>query len=508
MAGIGFELKKMFGKKGIFARIKAYGYAGIVVTGPMLLAVLLLIGVRLIAMYAGAPNQRVELLNSIITVTLLASMAVTSFFSMVTTRHVADLLYEERKNQVLPSFWGSVSIMLVGGGALYAIFLLFSGIPISYRIVSFIFFEELILVWMQMNYLTAIKDYRGILLTFAFCVLAALIAGVLLHFAGLDIVLNLLLVVTIAYGLMAVIYYWLLIRYFPAGTISSMYFLRWFDKYPELAWIGFLSTLGMYGHLVIMWTSPVRRHVEGIFYGAPEYDVPALLAYLSILVTNICFVTSVEVNFYPKYRNYFGLYNSRGTYSDIEQAEKEMVVTLYQELSNTFAKQFFTTIIFIVAGSFLLPFLPLGIDEDMLGIYRVLCVGYALFAIGNCVMLIQLYFADNKGALYSVIAFAATSNVVTLIMKNGAIAGYGLGFIIGGLVYTIVALYLLNRYLNRLCYHVLCNQPIVAYVKRGKLTEISEKYTQKYYERYGEGRVEEDEETVHGTSNAELGTEK
>ena len=42
MAGIGFELKKLFRRKGMLAGLRAYGYAGIICTGPMLLGVLLL----------------------------------------------------------------------------------------------------------------------------------------------------------------------------------------------------------------------------------------------------------------------------------------------------------------------------------------------------------------------------------------------------------------------------------------------------------------------------------
>lgn len=41
MAGIGFELKKLFRCKGMLAGLRAYGYAGIICTGPMLLGVLL-----------------------------------------------------------------------------------------------------------------------------------------------------------------------------------------------------------------------------------------------------------------------------------------------------------------------------------------------------------------------------------------------------------------------------------------------------------------------------------
>lgn len=45
MAGIGFELKKLFNRRGLFATFRAYGYAGVVCTGPMLLGVVLLLGV-------------------------------------------------------------------------------------------------------------------------------------------------------------------------------------------------------------------------------------------------------------------------------------------------------------------------------------------------------------------------------------------------------------------------------------------------------------------------------
>ena len=39
MAGIGFELKKLFQKRGLAATAKAYGYAGVICTGPMLLGI-------------------------------------------------------------------------------------------------------------------------------------------------------------------------------------------------------------------------------------------------------------------------------------------------------------------------------------------------------------------------------------------------------------------------------------------------------------------------------------
>ena len=104
MAGIGFELKKLFRRKGLFASLRAYGYAGIICTGPMLLGVALQLGILLLCGWVGAERAQQDLLVCMITYTLLFSLTVTSFFSMPVTRYLADMLYEEQEQAILPSF--------------------------------------------------------------------------------------------------------------------------------------------------------------------------------------------------------------------------------------------------------------------------------------------------------------------------------------------------------------------------------------------------------------------
>ena len=166
MAGIGFELKKLFRRKGLFASLRAYGYAGIICTGPMLLGVALQMGILLLCGWVGAERAQQDLLVCMITYTLLFSLTVTSFFSMPVTRYLADMLYEEQEQTILPSFWGSSSMMLVLGCALYGLFLLVSGATLLQGLLCLWLFAEMIVNWNAMSYLTAIKDYRGILCSF------------------------------------------------------------------------------------------------------------------------------------------------------------------------------------------------------------------------------------------------------------------------------------------------------------------------------------------------------
>lgn len=483
MAGIGFELKKLFSKKGLFALIRAYGYSGVICTGPMLLGMALLMGVRSIAVSAGMAKDSQELLICMITYTLLASLAVTNCLSMITTRYVADVLYVEDDDKVMPSFYGSTAIMFVAGGLLYGAFLVCSGVGPGYQACCFVLFMELIVVWTQISYLTAVKDYKGILLTFAAAVAGALAVGYALVRAGGEPILSLLLAVIAGYGIMTVWYYKLLIEYFPQGNTSSLEFLKWIDKYPQLIGVGTFIGIGLFAHLVLMWASPAGVQVKGLFYSAPVYDVPALFAFLSILITTINFVTSVEVNFYPKYRTYFGLFNNGGTLIDIQRAQEEMTGTLIRELSYTFAKQFFASVVFIVGGTLLIPGLPFGFTEEMLGIYRVLCVGYAFYASGNCIMLMTLYFSDNAGALFSTAVYAVCSVGGTILTMDGDSRYYGIGFLFAGVVFTAAALMRLLFYLRRLSYHVISKQPLTSVKVRGLATTIGKKMEERYHDK-------------------------
>lgn len=475
MAGIGFELKHLFRKKGLVALFRAYGYAGIITTGPMLLGILLLLGIMFLSKVSGTGKLEQELLVCMITYTLLASLTVTSFFSLVTTRYIADMIYEEKKETILPSFFGSCVVMIIIGGCMYGIFLCFAGISTKYIVINFMLFCELIMVWTAMNYLTAIKDYKGIFLSFAAAVAVSFLSGLLFLKLGAEPVAGLLLGVCCGYGVMMLADIVLLCSYFPDYGASGFSFLKWFDEYRSLAFIGLFTNLGLFSHLVQIWFSPIGVQVKGWFYGAPTHDVPALLAFLSILITTINFVVSVEVNFYPKYRNYYSLFNNKGSIKDIMQAEEEMLTVLDTELVYTARKQMYVTALMISVGVLLVQKLPLGFNDTMEGYFRILCVGYGVYAVGNIMMLVLLYFTDYKGALMASAAFAVSAFLATAVITRFDTLYYGFGFTLGSMVFFAVAWVRLRFFTKKLPYHILSTQPIIARKRYGVLSKLAER---------------------------------
>ena len=472
MAGIGFELKKLFHRKGLVAMVRAYGYAGVICTGPMLLGILLQFGVLAVSGWWHVPRADQNLLVCMITYTLLASLVLTSFLSMPVTRFLADMLFEHHEETILPSFWGSTTLMLAVGAVLYAVFLLFSGATLMQGLLCLWLFLEMIVNWNAMSYLTAIKDYQGIMWSFVAAVVVAFLSACAMMALGLPQVESLLAAVAFGYGVMMVWDVVLLYRYFPQSDESPWTFLKWVDEFLPLAFTGLCTNIGLFAHLVICWVGPVGVQVKGLFYGAPYYDVPALIAFLTILITSINFVVSVEVNFYPKYRDYYSLFNDGGVVGDIVTAEEEMLAVLNRELRFTALKQLFVTAAVLSLEGTLLDLLPLGFNDLMHGYFRTLCVGYGLYAVGNTVLMILLYFTDYRGAVTAAAVFAVSASGFTALSMAFNTAFYGFGFLIGAALFYLVTLLRLDAFTANLPYRVLGQQPIVAETRAGRFTRL------------------------------------
>lgn len=461
MAGIGFELKKAFAKKGVLNLFKAYALSGVVVTGPMLLSILLLISLRILFQGTDHPSQEQLLINGLITYTTLFSVVFVNCFALVVIRYVADVIYAEKFSLVMPSFFGSVTFLIASGEVLYGAFLYCMRIPLRAAALAMLLFAIHVIVWMQINYLSAIKNYAGILLAFLGAVLCGIVSGwflnaYVLHDAGYAVIVA----VITTYGILAVGYHVLLGSFFPRGEGSPYAFFKYFGRYKELLITGICLQAGIYGHIVIMWFSPAGNVIA---YGLREcavYDLPAMIAFLSCIITVINITTSLEVNFYPYYYKYIHLLNHGGSLNELKKAESAMKRTLYDEIFYCLIKQFFVTLVFIVGGSMLLKSLGFSFTGEMLGIFRVLCVGYALYASGYALLLVLLYFS-YRFVYVPLVLYALAAIGLSVFVSNGAPGLFGAGFVIAGLIFLTGTYIALSRHLKNLLLHIFVGQQMV-----------------------------------------------
>jgi uncharacterized membrane protein len=482
MAGIGFELKRLFGQKGLVLNVRANLYASIVVAGPIIMGAVMLFGINYLALQGGATSHEKDLAVVIVTYSILFPLLLTNVLSFVVTRYVADMLYEDQRDRVLPSMYGAISLCLPVGAIGWIIFLFLSKLPWLYGVLSFSLFCEAIVVWIQLSYTNAAKDYRSAVTGFAAGVLTGLLAGYvfiwLLHW---EVVASLLAAVCIAYGVMMIGFTVVLHSYFPIGGGSAFKFFEWLEKYPSLVAVGFFSIAGLFIHMLLMWwASPWGRRVTGLFYHAPSYDIPALLALLTTLVTTVYFVTSVELAFYPKYRQYFSLLNGGSPLDGLNKARHEMVTVMKQELFFLAQIQLVVEILAIVLAGSILPRIGLGFTPTMISLFRVLCVGYGMFAIGNSMLLFLLYLSDYRDAMLAALALFVASTVGTLVTLALPEFFYGFGFVLASLFMFSAAWIRLSAYVNRLDYNIFCRQPVFMKIQNKWLTRLARKLDSSY----------------------------
>lgn len=460
MAGIGFELKKLFVGRGAIRRVRAYAYASIVCSGTMLLAVVLLLGVQRLAKMFGATETDSETLIAMMVYALMGSLLLSSLWQMLLSRFVADQLFTQTPERVLPSLFGGSIFLMVPGGLAYGLFLSYAhSVPVLIRFLNWALFMVLIVVWLQMAYITAAKDYRRILRVFFLGVVTALAIGWLLLSLNISVLTALMAALVVGYGVMMAGFTRVLLLYFPTGEGSLFAFLSWMKKTPDLVLIGVLSMSGAFVHLIVMWFGPYGETVAGLFRHAPAHDAAAFFAFLVTIPANINFVVSVEVNFYQKYRRYFSAVTDGGTLSELTLAREDMVAVLQQEIFKLAQVQVF----FMVAYSVLMRYFleTIGFTREMIGMFQIMCVGYSAYAVGNSLMLLQLYFNDRKGALITSLVFFAANLGITVYTMRGSPLYYGIGLTIAGAAMYVTGLVRLMTYVKRIDYHVFCGQPVL-----------------------------------------------
>lgn len=473
MAGIGFELKRLFKYPGIIMQMRAQLYAAAVITGPMILGATLLLIIKFTAQYYQMSAADQDAVVVMTTWSILFPLLLTSLFTFVLARFIADMIYQEKLSTILPSMYFTISFCMVIGGLGWGIFLAFNDIKLIYKILTFFLFLEATMAWIQISYTNATKDYRAVLMGFVYAIAVAIIVNIILYnTTKSDPIANLLLSAVAGYFVMILSYTIVLHNYFPIGSGTSFLSWLWYIKYPSLIMVGFFSTIGLFAHIILMWNSPWGVNAIGLFYHAPQHDIPALFAFFTTLVATVNFVTSIEVKFYKHYKTFYALLNDKGSLFDIQNAYKELVTVMRQELFYLAQIQIFVTMIAIVVLGELIGKLGLGFTSGMVGLFRVLTIGYGLYAVGNVFMLLQLYLVNYRGALITSFALALVNVAGTLYVIQLPEIYYGFGLVLAGFAMYIVGWIQLAIYSRKLDYQVYSKQPIFVKENEGLITRF------------------------------------
>ncbi|WP_438446801.1 exopolysaccharide Pel transporter PelG [Gorillibacterium sp. sgz5001074] len=463
MAGIGFELKRIVqGQKGYYYNFKAYAYSSLVTVGPMLLCMLMMVVMQRLIILAGGTHLEKEIFLASSEYAFVFSLLVTSPITMLISRFVSDKLYMKEHDDILPSFYGVTSVCLLVGGAAGAIFLYPSPLRDTYKLSLYLFFMELIVVWIQAIYISALKDYMRIVKSFIIGSSVSMLGAVIsIFFFSWDMAASIITSMGAGFFVMAVMFSYHLERCFKSPNKTYFAFLAYFKQYPSLALIGVLQTVGFNLHNLLAWRSSMGIPVADTFVYAPSYDVPVFYAFLTVIPSMVIFVVSMETSFYEKYMHYFSSVLFGGTLQEIMKARKDMLYVLFQELSFMMEIQLFFSICSIAGGNRLLPMI--GFSSEEVDTFTILVLGNFLYIFMFVLVLILLYFDDRKGAVCT---------TAILFVGNGLLNGlevfgesHGFAFFVTALAALAVVMVRLLYVTKNINYYTYCSQPLVSGLK-------------------------------------------
>jgi uncharacterized membrane protein len=455
MAGIGFRLREMAEKKTFIQWLKLYTFSAVIFAGPWLISIVTL---ALISAFAiplmGHEELRVFIVN--IVYIYFLSLVTTGVLHLTLSRYVSDQIYMHNSQAIGQVFVGAVALTCAVETIIGALGLFMADLDLFYKFCILGLYVTVCIIWVEMVFLSALKDYLGIVGAFAIGYALSFALGQMLGMSfGLGgLALGFLCGQVLLMG-------YLMYRVLDEFGIEGGFhvdFLRYLRRYPSLALAGVAYNLAIWIDKVAYWHSPSGIRVQSYFYTHFPYDSAMFIAFLTIIPTLAIFLLRVETDFFWKYKAYYGAIVHRAPFKEILQRKDEMRSVLVSAFKTSLIYQGgITTLAFI-----LMPFLLMlaGIDPALVKVFRVGVVG-AFFHGYFLILIILLLYYDFRG----VVLFLSTSFLICnagfsilAIYLGDDFAGFG--YLFACAIQCLIGFLMFSNRFRNLEYLTFMRQPV------------------------------------------------
>ena len=455
MAGIGFRLREMATRKTFAEWLKLYTYSAVIFSGPWLISILALAALSVFAL----PSMQ-ELDVRLFTVTIVYSycfsLISTGLIQLVVTRYVSDQFYMRNPDAVVPTFVGAITVTVLFQTMTGAIALFFADVDFLYKVVALGIYVSVSVIWVEMLFLSAAKDYANIVIAFAVGYLSSFLGAQLL--GAVYRIHGLLIGFLIGQVLLMVMLMHRIFAEYRFGKGFDFAFLGYFKKYPTLAGAGVAYSAAIWIDKIVMWYSPSGITIHSYFHTHFPYDSAMFIGYVTIVPTLSIFLLRIETDFYLRYKNYYGTILQKAPLELILRRKAEMLEVLRQALKTVLIYQGCVTI-----GAFIvMPYLVtvLGIDPADTPVFRVATIG-AFFHGGLLILMILMLYFDFRGAgfLLSLFFLLANFGLTVLSLDLGPWA-LGFGYAAAAFLSVLLGLLMFVNRIRNLEYITFMRQPL------------------------------------------------
>ena len=451
MAGIGFELRKILREDRLLSLTKVYGYSAILSSGPWAVSIIAIVIVGFLNLVSYDPyyaNFKFQVVSSYAFI-LATSLITIGILQLPLTRYVADLIFKNKEDEVLPTYFGSIVVSWV------------VSLPIVIPLYNYIFYDQttmfilgtisvflvLCAVWISSMLAASLKYYTAVVWSY----FAAYALIVILSYFFANSLETLIFIFFMGNMILFVILLSLIIKSYRSSIFLKIEFFLAPNYHTPLTIAGFTYNLGAWADKFIFWYHPLTGYtVIGNLHASTFYDMPIFLAYLSILPGMAIFFYRLEADFAEKYDFYYDAVRSGGTLMQIKTYRKDMINVIRHAIHEVLMVQGIVDIILFLSAPSVFDILH--IPRLYLGLLLILTIG-AMLQVAFMSVLAILYYLDRKVvAMWLSIGFFITNTIFTLISIELGSSFYGYGYTISLLVVFIASLFVVRDEMRRLDY--------------------------------------------------------
>jgi uncharacterized membrane protein len=451
MAGIGFELRKYLDKHTFLGTIQAYGYAGIIGAGPWVLSIIGVIIVGVLSVLLNVESLSISAFFVSTTWLMAVSLIITGCIMLLFVRFIADQLYQNKNDRILPNVVGLLilSTLVSGAIATLAMTLFFSDQSPLYCVLMIGNFVTLCNIWLTVIFTSGTKKYKTVLWAFFIGYLSVVVFSILMHRYGTE---GLLTGLFIGHGILLFFMLTLIFKDYPGNELLRFDFIIKKNIYLRLIFIGFFFNAGIWIDKIIFWMTPATSSaIIGPLRASVIYDLPNFLAYLFIIPGMAVFLVKIETDFVEAYTKYYQAIKNGETLRKIEEYKDDMFVSVVEGLIQIIKVQGITVLsIFLLAPKI---FEIIDISKQYLNLFYIDMIAVAFQVLLLSILNILFYLDRLSEALMVTFLLVVSNGLLTWFTLHLEPSFYGLGFCGSMLITTGFGYYILQHTFKKLEYY-------------------------------------------------------
>jgi uncharacterized membrane protein len=449
MAGIGFDLRKIFYTEKGIRKAKVSFQSIFITSGPWIISIFTIVALKIINETIMTKSE-FNTLISVFVYLFVFSNILSSPVTNLVTRHVSDLIYKEKPDEILSSFLtGFILIGAISFLISYLFLMYFTNLQ-KYALEISYLFSSLNILWFVMIFVTMLKKPKKVFNAFLFGIIVVVLLNI---FYAKGVLIKSLNSFTI--GICLTIYFLISLIYEQFKFNNKISF-KWLlnVKYYPLVFSGFFLYLGMWSDKLVYWffSDKSVNLIKG-FYCYPAYDFATFLAFLTIIPTTAYFVIFIETDFHKSQRTFLNLLEQNKSLYQIKRFEEELMLKFYKSLLNIFCFQFAIAIIFMFLSIYFLE--HFNILSDSLPFLKIATMCASFQMIFNVIVIFFYYYDFQKEATLITFLFFLLNATFTYFVKNLPFEYTGYSYFFSLIISILLGFFVAKYKLSKVTYYIL-----------------------------------------------------